>query len=162
MDDIIPFLIVVAISIIGAVSQKKKKQAKGASSVGHPFNKPENNLLNWIEEEFADKEEPFVINRPSTITVAKEEIKTEKPQQEVLAPAPNNKFSLYNGFISSEETERIKQQEGQSVTKASAILDENDITHEGKKEQTETPPPSLDFNLRRAVIFSEILNRRYE
>jgi hypothetical protein len=164
MDDIIPFLIVVAIAIIGAVSRKKKSPANDPSEARRPFRTSNDNLLRWMEEEFMD-EKPESSNRPSPFTEVKEEAKAEKVQPEVVvsspAPAPANKFSLYNGFISPEETESIKQNEGQSVTKASAILDENDLTHKGKKQQG-TPSSMLDFDLRRAVIFSEILNRKYE
>ena len=158
MDDLIPFLIVVLISIIGAATRKKKKRSFPGSIVEEEPRRREDDFMSWMER-FVDDEplqNPYV-QQP----VAQVEPEVEEVEPEVVEPKVeiNRAFNQYSGFISPEEHERLVEREAPHETTKSIKAEAEEPIKEGEigKAQDIT-----DFDLRRAVIFSTILERKYD
>jgi len=156
MEDLIPLIIVIAISIIGALTRKKKRQdQENISSPGQRLQRDEE-IFKWFEKFEDEIISPVqsVISKNSPIKETPSEIKVTEKE---VTP---NRFSQYGGFISPEEREQIMDKEGISVVKAKkekeSISNKNiELPDEAVENQR------IDFDLRRAVVFSEILNRKY-
>jgi hypothetical protein len=163
MEDLIPLLIVIAISIIGAANRKKKRQERQNISFPHQQARQDNELLHWLEKLGVEEEDisPVHDENPFSITAQNSVVK-EMPV-EVKAPVIEtipNKFSQYAGFISPEEREQIMAKEGISSLKPKK--DNNDLTIKPIEEsEEEMEKQRIAFNLRQAVVFSEILYRKY-
>jgi len=102
MEDLIPLIIVIAISIIGALTRKKKPQDEGSISRPEQHLLRDQEIFKWFDK-FDDEEISLV--------------QSEKPKANVVnvAPAENrvhekeitpSRFSQYGGFISPEEREQ--------------------------------------------------------
>jgi hypothetical protein len=156
MEDLIPLIIVIAISIIGALTRKKKRPDD------ENISRPEQHLLRdqeifkWFEK-FEDEEIlPVQHESPlhSAVNVASAE---KKVAEKETVPS---RFSQYGGFISPEERDEIMAKEGISVTKSKKSK-EDEPQHDHETTENGIENPKNDFDLRRAVVFSEILNRKY-
>lgn len=165
MDDLIPLLIVIAISIIGAVNQNKKRKERIniASQDKHP--RQDNEFFNWLEKLGVEEEGTLPISEerpfmePFHKTVVKEapvEVKVNEPVKEILP----GKYAQFAGFITPEEREQIMAKEGVSSLKPKKDI--NDLTYKPDEDtENAVDKQKIDFNLKQAVIFSEILNRKY-
>jgi len=162
MEDLIPLFIVIAISIIAAVGKKKKRL--GNEDISSPFNqnRKDSDILNWLEklgleEEVTPlaEEKPFSANERTAIVKDTPEV-VKTPEKEVAI----NAFSQYSGFISPEEKEQIMAKEG--VSSIGHKKTENDLTQQPVIDpEKEDEKPKIAFDLKQAVIFSELLNRKY-
>jgi hypothetical protein len=159
MDDLIPFLIIVAISIIGAATRKKRKPGNVERPAYRPPRMQEDDFLSWINTIADDDEEETVAVKPQK--VVRQPVMETANVVDTIPPA-KNKFDSYSGFISPQETEAMIKNEGQRVTKTTHF-DENDLTKQGSvfKEEEDLKRVKIDFDLRQAVIYSEVLNRKY-
>jgi Ribonuclease G/E len=163
MEDLIPLLIVIAISIIGAVTRKKKRPEGQNIAAPGQSNRRDNEIYNWLEKLGIDEEEvrPFSFDKPFTAAAPKVVV-NETPsltREPVKEPVPN-KFAQYAGFISPEEREQIMAKEGVSVVKSKKDESES-IQKTSDTQANDLEDQKFDFDLRRAVVFSEILNRKY-
>lgn len=159
MEDIIPFLIVMAISIIGAATRKKKKRSFGENiSAPREEVREDNDFMSWMErvagvdEEPADPyQAPIPIVEPVAVDPVVEE---PKPARD------DDKYKQYSGFITPEEKQNLMKEEGQRVIskKEQEVHRKKDPIKEfeiGREKR------KIDFDLKRAVIYSELLNRKY-
>lgn len=158
MDDLIPFLILVAISIVGAVARKKKRPVD--SNV--PNRRPEpaqDDFLSWMER-IAD-------NRPEPVPFGMNEVEFEEEivEEPVTVPVVEspvqrpNLFANYSGFISPDEKEQmIRKEAPRSIVKDAK---ENLSAQTIKDNEIGNEKITVDFDLKKAVIYSELLNRKY-
>ena len=164
MDDLIPFLIVILIAIIGSISRIKKKRMMDENSTqSRPIKNDD--LFSWLEK-LTDEEDkqPFPYREEENYMPKEEPVEIiEEKKEETPEPTfekIENKYAQYNGFISPEEKQQLVKNEGFSFAKKAA--DKDDLT---KSSVLKSVAPNLNrkkgFDLRKAVIYSEILNRKY-
>ncbi len=136
MDDLLLIILMIVVSVIGALGQiNKKKRANQQENV--PEEKKDNfwDFLN--EEAYGQEEQP------------EEETETEEPVFEpVKQPEAQPKTKKTEYRFSAEN-------EGQGIYNT-------EITDLGKEDKGKTKKKLKDFSLRKAVIYNEILNRKYE
>ena len=158
MDDLIPILILLLISIIGAATRKKKKRSFPGSIVEEEPRQRDDDFLGWMQRMGMVEDEP--LQQPVVEMKAEPEIVEEVTPEPVEVQTTNKVFDEYSGFISPEEHKRIVDQEAPHKPmehKTPEISDEYIKDGEIGSEENE-----LDFDLRRAVIFSTILERKYD
>lgn len=137
MDDLIVIiltLIIAAAGVIGQVKKKKQPQPEGDENQ----QKTTGDFWDFLDDLGGE-------NQPNNITQAETEINVEPEKiQEVVKKKPEYTF--------------IAEKEGRnSLVKQTAIKDEiKDLMDEEEEEKI-----SDTFSLRKAVIYSEILNRKY-
>lgn len=153
MDDIIPFLIIMALSLFGAIFNKKKKPNRPIPGLGS--NQSDDDFMGWINRLSQEDEEPA--EQPIAAPVRKTFV-----QPPVVEPTPvaQSRFDNYSGFIKPEDTERMKQMEGtSSIMDRKRVKSEKLIEAEEKKNLESEK--ILEFDLKRAVVYDTILNRKY-
>ena len=164
MKDYLPLIIILLISLIGTLGRKKKRTDQENISQQRPEMNRDNDFLSWIEK--LENGEDEIVKPFFDQTADKKPVEAPvAPQREVVAePAKeevNNIFSKYSGFISPEEKEKMIATEGNSSLHPDkdnlSEATDSPLTEQEKKKEKQP----LDFDLRRAVIFSEILNRKY-
>ncbi len=166
MDDLIPLLIVILISIVGAVSNSKKKKREESENIaGSKSSGRDDDLLDWLDRLDINKDEQsnsFEEPIPETKTVIVEDIKpatvnVSRPQK----PANVNIFDKFSGFITANERKDLMEKEG-VPTIVKNHISEGDLTKQLSKEtNTEAKQSKIELDMRKAVIFSEILKRKY-
>lgn len=164
MDDIIPFLIVILITVIGSISQIKKKRALQQNSTQAPQAKRNDDIFGWLEklnEPELDRPSPFMqnfINPQNEMPVEETELIEEA---EPVIEIADNKYNQYNGFISPEEKKQLMEMEGSSALQKS----EKEEKHRPvtlKKVHPWNQKLNEEFDLRKAIVYSEILKRKYQ
>lgn len=164
MEDIIPLIIVIAISIIGALGRKKKRPDHGNISTSSHKIRQDDDFLGWLEKLNIDEEEEPVSVEEPLLRKSNDDMFQVKPEfisEPVKKDAVPSIFSKYSGFISPEERENLMSKEGIStVAKKGAV--EGDLTKQTvEKSQATEKMPKFEVDLRNAVIYNEILNRKY-
>jgi hypothetical protein len=157
MEDLIPLMIIIAISIIGAVTRKKKRINEEVISSPEQHNGRDSEIFKWLEKLGIDDE--FSNNdpiEPQNSTIKEPPAPIKAPEKENI----NNRFSQYGGFITPEEREQLMSKEGISVKKQRKTSNEI-ATENSNTEDAITENERFIFDLKQAVIFSEILNRKY-
>jgi len=145
MDDYIFLIIAIGLSIFGAINQNKKKKA-----LDDPFSekaaKPKNFFLDQLlGEDFLA--EPVAEIKPMVMRPA---LKKEP----LVSPKPAERSGLYHGTFSS-TLDRSKKPLQPSLRKPM-----NEVV-ETENETEDTPDYLEDFSLRKAFVYSEILQRKY-
>lgn len=154
MEDIIPFLIVMALSLVGAIFNKKKKPNRPILGVGSPDS--DDDFMGWLNRLSQQDEEPE--QEPIPASMREPIVQPET----IVQPAPvvKGRFDNYSGFIKPEETQRMMQMEG-----TSSIMDRKRTTSEKCTEPEEIisqeAEHKLEFDLKQAVVYDTILNRKY-
>ncbi|MGF7140995.1 hypothetical protein [Roseimarinus sediminis] len=165
MEDLIPILIIIAISIIGSLGRKKKKRIFDGESVSSPHQKQDDNLFGWLERLAVDEDEQSIpYSNQKAYAEVEEEVaaKAEKPVAvpvETMTEQIKNAYAKHTGFITPEEKEKLVNQEGISSIKRTAFA--GDLTAEKSAYNDEVLREDELFDARKAVIYSEILNRKY-
>lgn len=154
MDDIIPILIIMALSLVGAIFNKKKKPNRPIPGIGSPDS--DDDFMGWLnrlsQEDEVAAEEPILIQNRAPIVQPEAVVKQ--------APVAPGRFDNYSGFIKPEETQRMMQMEGKSsIMDRKQIRPEKHIEHE--ENNSHEPVQSLEFDLKKAVVYDTILNRKY-
>lgn len=155
MDDLIPFLIVIAISIIGGVARKNRKRDATQNITSTPQNKKSDDIFSWLEK-FTDNEEP-VSPYPQTASeenAEQTENKQHKPLTETIAQKAANKSNM----VLDSEKKVFSNIEKNNLSKSTTPQRELTKTVEINEEEVKA---KQQFNLKKAVIYSEILNRKY-
>ena len=132
MDDLLVIIFTLIVAVIGALGQINKKK-KPVSTGNQPAENGSDNFWGMVEEQFYD-EQPEQEQQQETEKIDKPEETEER--------MPVYKFKAEN--------------EGTPVTRP-------DRTKEIKKEKKPKANKKLkEFSLRKAVIYSEILNQKYQ
>jgi hypothetical protein len=147
MEDYIFLLIAIVLSIFGAINKKKKVTEK-ANPLSEKAQRTKNFFLDqFLGESFMD-DSPEIINPP----VQEKPVLKTAP---VTAPKPAGQSGLYHlGFKSTLPEQKIKP--SQTITSKSEVT-EPEFEFDG----ADYPGYLEDFSLRKAFVYSEILNRKY-
>jgi hypothetical protein len=145
MEDYIFLIIAIVLSIFGAINQNKKKKAGDkpfAEEIEEPRNRFMDQLLgrDFLDEPLVKKAPPVRIN-PTRVNIA------AKSTSEI----PRSKF--YHQTFKSTLPDRPKHELVQTSRKQKA---EEEMT-----EVEDSINYLEDFSLRKAFVYSEILNRKY-
>ena len=160
MDDLLPFLIVILISIIGSIGRIKKKRTLQQNSVQPQQKQKNEDLFSWLEK-LNDNGFNQPVPYQSDSDMMQEEKSFETIQEEVapVVEKTENKYAKYTGFISPEEKQKLVENEGKSAVKKENT--EGDLTTTKRKTLMSRDKQKSRFDLRQAVIYSEVLKRKY-
>jgi hypothetical protein len=149
MDDYIFLIIAIGLSIFGAINQnKKKKDREKDNPLAEKVSKPRNFFMDQLlGEDFLEKPmeaaKPPVRVRPVM----------EKTPLTVAMPTSQS-VPFHPGFISTLPNRPIKNLQP-TLRKPRVETVEED------QETDENPSYLEDFSLRKAFVYSEIMNRKY-
>lgn len=147
MDDLLLIILTLVVTVIGALGQINKKKKSTRQQNHAEGNVPEeepDNFWDFLNEEAYSQTEQQEEHLPEEEMIEEEESspqKMDKPQPEPKITKPEYQFTAKN--------------EGQSIYSS-------EITDKAEEEKRKTKKKRRDFSLRKAVIYSEILNRKYE
>jgi hypothetical protein len=166
MEDLLPLIIIVALSIIGAIGKKRKKDLEGNKPIYREPMQRDEEIFNWLEKMgITDDRKEYEHGEESEYeeAIQPEVVAPKSVSQEYFSDKQPSKYSGFNGFISPEEREDIMSKEGISVVKKKPIsIDSTDNATQIKDiENSKSENPRIDFDLRKAVIYSEILKPKY-
>ncbi len=139
MDDLIVIIVTLIIAGIGVLGQIKKR--KPATQNNQQQNKS-GGFWNMLENELNIREQP-----QEQFQEAEEEEETTEPVTET------------EGVETEKQYQFSPEEEGMSIYKIESV---EELQEEEKVKPTKLRKSSVQFSLRKAVIFSEILNRKYE
>jgi len=146
MEDYIFLIIAVVISIFAAIKKNKKKEIVVSTVIEKKEEEPESNFMDRLFDlDFPDDEEKQI--QPEIVPVLKKEPLT--------APAPMqthlNYQSPFKSYLPDQSGRNI-----QSSLKKEIVMKNDDVT-----ETDETSGYLEDFSLRKAFVYSEIMNPKY-
>lgn len=166
MEDLIPLFIVILLGIVGALGRKKRKRIAEEEIAEPRQQSTDDDMFSWLNK-FQVEDEPvqektdrqFLFDEPET----QQAVEVEEKPVEKAAPEPA-RFLGFSGFITEEEKARLMAKEGISALHNEKVqadekkgdTEKEEITHQPKKKWAVS-----DFDLKKAVIYSEILNRKY-
>lgn len=162
MEDIIPLIIVAIISIIGAAANKKK-----TSKTGEKLPRNVSSFLQNLLDEVPNKENIYFDEKSPDNEEFEEDIKQSNVEMATTEPKVStaNSFNAYSGFLSPEETRNMKEKEGTSVVAMHSKKQNEKVEAVSKnpilEENKEPKERKIVFDLKKAVIYNEILNRKY-
>jgi len=147
MEDYIFLLIAIVLSIFGAINKKKKITEK-ANPLAEKAQRTKNFFLDQLLGENFPEDSPEIIKTPVR----------EKPVQKtvpVVAPRPVAQSGLYHfGFKSTLPEQKTKP--FQRITSKSEVKEP-----EIESDDSDSPGYLEDFSLRKAFVYSEIMQRKY-
>lgn len=156
MEDLLPILIVIAISLVGAARKKKRKERPFENLKREESSSDRGNsaIFDWLEKLNIDDDDPYrnieqEEPEPVIADPVAEEPKADKKHQ--------NEYAHYTGFITPDEKEELVKKEGNSIIHQA----ESDIKNEIGKEEIVKVKKKKRFDLRQAVVHSVVLNRKY-
>lgn len=159
MEDIIPLLIVIAISAIGAFRKKNKRKKTDISAPQQK--KRSDDVFDWLEK-IVDEDEPKEEEIPYATETAAMNNTNEQKEPEITAEGkeqkPSNKYERFSGFITHEEKEQSKADKRDLVAKNR----EKDRITLRRPKSHKKHTVYRDFNPKQAIIYSEIINRKYQ
>lgn len=164
MEDLIPLIIVIAISIIGALGKKKKPPVVNHQANTSSERVRDEDIFNWLEKFDVDTHTAPMASvpksevEPEIFTYENSHIE-EEPIDHVEPEKTVGKYSGFDGFISPEEREAIMSREGGSFYKKAAQEKTKPVV--SPLQETVEEEQESEFDIRQAVIYSEILNRKY-
>ncbi len=147
MEDYIFLLIAVALSIFGAINQNKKKKA-----AEDPLSEKKSNARNFFMDQLLGQDflaEPIALVKPQV--VAKPKLKKEP----LVNPMPLQPTGLYHARFVSTLPDRSKKPLQPSLRKTTIEPAEPESDLDDSQGYLE------DFSLRKAFVYSEILQRKY-
>jgi hypothetical protein len=177
MEDLIPFIIVIAISIIGAATRKKQRPPVQGNhdEEERVRDVPQDDLLGWMERLMDEQKLPFTEKHHDAVPVETMEESYEE-KAPVFAAAPvKSLYHEYSGFISPEERDQMMKTEAPRVFEKSKTTQgapeyvkpvmkdfADDLTKQSIKDgEIGKPKLNIDFDLKKAIIYSTILERKY-
>ncbi len=138
MDDLIVIILTLIIAVVGVLGQLKKRKAATQN------NQQQNNtggFWNLLENEMKITEQP------------QEQYYEEEAEEEAEILAETESLET------KKEYQFAPEDEGMSIYKIDSV---DEILENEQSEPEKVKKSSVQFSLRKAVIFSEILNRKYE
>ena len=159
MEDIIPLLIVVLISIVGAATRKKKKRVFSEDITEKRNISKNDDFLSWMERVSGIEDETAIPYKE----IAEEEVQEEIVEEKVVEgyhklSERKEQYSKSEGFISSAEREALMAKEAIPV---SNWKKDHVVKNEIIEDEIGNNDNEIVFDLRKAVIYNEILNRKY-
>lgn len=149
MDDLIVIILTLIVAVVGALGQIKKKKNAPQPESGE---ENQNDFWSFMENEPSEEEvsyneavESDEMTEPTTF--AQEVKELNRIQDDKIKKIRESK-----------EYDFTRDNEGKSIYKEDLTADSD---KEKKKKQT-GESKIRDFSLRKAVIYSEILNRKYQ
>ncbi|HNW51278.1 MAG TPA: hypothetical protein PKH79_09360 [Prolixibacteraceae bacterium] len=168
MDDLIPLIIVILISIAGALTRKKKPVPGNRTRVPDQKVHSGDDLFSWLEKLSVDDKEEEVLPKQVAVPVSKNPVPNPKvtlPSDQVGSNPANeivpNVYSKYSGFISPEEREALMSKEGISTVPKKKTTEGMLIQLNTFEDEEVADRPKFEIDMRKAVVYSEILNRKY-
>lgn len=147
MEDYIFLIIAIVLSIFGAINKKKKVTEK-ANPLAEKAQRTKNFFLDQLLGENFMDDSPEIIQTP----VHEKPVPKKVP---AAVPKPVSQSGLYHfGFKSTLPEQKIKP--FQTITSKSEVK-----APEIEFDDTDSPSYLEDFSLRKAFIYSEILQRKY-
>ena len=145
MEDYIFIILAIALSIVGAIGRNKNKRVPANTNFGENQPPRRTNVFDQFLNETFFEEQPVV--KPVNTPVQNPVQMVQKQKREKRSPKP---------FLTNESTERRTKRITSTLKKAESIKKEvpdkkNRYIHELMK----------DFSPRKAIIYSEIINRKY-
>ncbi len=147
MDDYIFLIIAVVISIFGAISQNKKKKAQVNSAPIEDKEFSKSFMDQFLGEDFLDETEEEV----KPVVRIKPILQKESATRVATVSHPG----YYHESFKSTLPDRPKQGMQSSIRKPQPEETDSEF------ETDDTPGYMEDFSLRKAFVYSEIMNRRY-
>ena len=141
MDDLIVIILTLVFAAAGIFGQMKKKQAQNQAG-DQPEPQPEN--FNEESDDFWDFLEP--------------ESNQNYMEQVPVAEPPKQKQQVQT--VAEETVQKKPKYQFKAENEGTSIY-ENDLTSETKAETKARSKRKDRFSLKKAVIYSEILNRKY-
>jgi hypothetical protein len=173
MDDLIYFLLVIgwlAFSFYQQAAKKKKAQSKNsAEEYDNSESYPYESEHEYESQEEEQKPQPDFKQMLEEILMGKE-AQAEKPapafdQQKDLDIKEKKAVNKYQQYLEEEVSDGpfISQEKIESLEERRAALENEMVVAEKDDDDSESfyQDRDIDFDLRKAVIYSEILNRRY-
>jgi len=146
MEDYIFLIIAVALSIFGAINQNKKKNPVD------PLSEKAANPRNFFMDQLLG--EDFLNGSPVEIKPIVK-ARTEMKRELLTNPMSLEKSGLYHTAFASTLPDRTKKPLQSSMKKQTVELTVMEEEYEERTDYLE------DFSLRKAFIYSEILQRKY-
>jgi hypothetical protein len=182
MEDLIPLFIVILLGIIGAVGRKRRRPVQEQDDVVEPRQQStDEDLFSWLnkldvedEPKNQEVEQPEVFDETDSQEIIENEEKpvVAKEKPDFKHKPAKHVFSGYSGVITEEEKPDLISKEG-----ISAIPGKNEDKKAEPEPEPEPEPEAeaglskghtfkrksalSDFDLKKAVIYSEVLNRKY-
>ena len=147
MEDYIFLLIAIALSIFGAINQNKKKK-----DAENPLSEKKSSARNFFMDQLLGQDflaEPIAEVKPQVM------VKPKLKKEPLETPKPLQPTGLYHTTFVSTLPDRSKKQLQPSVRKTTIE------PAEPESDLDETSGYLEDFSLRKAFIYSEILQRKY-
>lgn len=163
MEDLIPLIILIVISVIGMIG-KKKQQNAAKQQAPMEMEHENDDLFSWFDELRDNTVEDQAFPQVETVSNFEEAPKETEPekqdnyQSKTVKDKIRDQYAAFSGTISHDEHQEIKQD------KQRGIVEQREYEKEMKKRQKKTAEiieHKPAFNLKQAVIYSEILNRKY-
>lgn len=171
MEDIIPILIVVAISAIGAINRSKKKKMaeeqqrlKGENTTTEEFEygEAENEReYSWFEKQLLGiEDESQNIYEPYIDPIVDPEPAIVEVEEEVAEPLTLK--NQYDELLKREGGSGIKGRNLVDYSEYGGSIADGEIGDASSMKDNQTKNVIMkDFSLDKAVVFAEIINRKY-
>lgn len=165
MEDLIPLFIVILIGIVGALSRKKRKRLVDEEIVKPRQQSTNDDLFSWLNKLNVEDVLPSETTGEKSFVNDNDFFKSgEQEKVPVVEEAPaSGKFSGYSGVITEEEKTQLMAKEGVSAlpNNNDNVAAEKSDGHDEKIKQPKFRKTLTNFDLKKAVIYSEVLNRKY-
>ena len=133
MEDYIFIIIAIVLSIFGAINQSKKKKMA----------------------QMNNEEDPAP--RPSIFDQIFEEPEFQEPTPQIIPPAPLKVTPLKRETLKPSQHSMSKKEKVETTKR----VIRTSFSEEAEKVETGRESVMNDFSLKKAIIYSEILNRKY-
>jgi hypothetical protein len=147
MEDYIFLIIAVALSIFGAINQNKKKK-----DAENPLSEKKSSARNFFMDQLLGQDflaEPIAEVKPQVM------VKPKLKKEPLVQPTPLQPTGLYHTTFVSTLPDRSKKPLQPSLRKT--IIE----PAEPESDLDESPGYLEDFSLRKAFVYSEIMQRKY-
>jgi hypothetical protein len=144
MEDYIFLLIAVALSIFGAIKQKKKKNDENAVE-SNPINTEPSFMDNWLNNDFLEPLKNNLIPEPK-VSFVKEKVPVIAGNE-----IPRQKY-FHQDFKSTLPKRTLHSSLSSPITKK---------TDEESTDMDDSNNYLEDFSIRKAIIYSEIIKPKY-
>lgn len=153
-DNILYIVITIVVLAFSMMNKKKKaeeaqrKTTQRPSTVFDPFEEVFSQSETEVEDEM-DEEEEIIQTAPEIRSILRDPVQSNEPRNEAFNP------EVISAFSKAEKKPAVKVKEEKTIEDDMIIDMKYDWDNDEEKH------PEIDFDLRTAVIQSEVLNRKY-